>query len=48
VKQAGRLRIAQEVRPGLDVVFREEAEVETLCLEAHLGSIEAAESTVRS
>jgi len=47
MEQTGRLRIGEEVRPGVDVVLGEKAEVETLCPEAHRASIEAAETILR-
>jgi hypothetical protein len=41
MEQAGRLRIAEEIRPCVDVVFGQEAEVKARCLQADRGSIES-------
>jgi hypothetical protein len=40
MEQPGRLLIAEEIRPCVDVVFGQEAEVEARCLQADFGSIE--------
>ena len=40
MEQAGRLWIAEEIRPCVDVVFGQEAEVEARCLQTDFRSIE--------
>jgi hypothetical protein len=40
MEQAGRLRIAEKIRPCVDVVFGQEAEVEARCWQADFWSIE--------